>query len=104
LKEKALEVLEVVVVDELELDVDDVVDVEVVVDVETEDEDDEVGVLDEVVDLLVVGCVDEEVLVELVVELVAGEGPSAKYAPTAATAMTRTITPAKTEVLTALRR
>jgi hypothetical protein len=91
-KENADELLEVL--DDEELDVDDVDDVEVVVEVEEDDD-----VVDGVEELSV-----EEVLVGVVVELLTrDEGTSTRYAPTAATAMTTTTSPAIAAVPTATR-
>jgi len=87
LKVNAGEVLEVVVVE----DVDGVV-------VELEVVDDEVDWLEELVELELV------VVVFVVVVLAAGEPDSARYAPTPATARTTMTTPARTAVLTPLRR
>jgi hypothetical protein len=69
--------------------------------------DEVVGELEEVDVVLVldVGWDIEEVVIELVVELLAwGEAPSVTYAPTAATAMTRTTIPARAAPLAAFRR
>jgi hypothetical protein len=102
-KENADEVL--VVADDEALDAVEVVeDVDAVVEVEEED-DDVVDALEEIGVVLVVGLAAAELLVSLVVTHAhAGEDPSTRYAPPAATTMMTMTIPANTVRLSALRR
>ncbi len=94
--------VDVVDVAELVEEVDAVEEVEEVE--EACEEDDVVEGLEEVEVVLEVDWDIDELLTVLVFELLAcGEPPSVKYAPTAATAITTTTTPAKAALLTALR-